>query len=48
MWLKNLIIGSPFEGIARKAYHLFDARTLVEAPTPPVDLAASKNAAYDC
>jgi FkbM family methyltransferase len=40
MWLKNLIIGSPLERIARKAHHVFYGR-------PPMDLAALKNAAYD-
>jgi FkbM family methyltransferase len=39
-WLKNFIIGSPLDGIARKAYHFLDA-------PPPVDLVALKNAAYN-
>lgn len=48
MWLKNLIIGSPFEGIARKAYQLFAAPPpLIDDPSPPVNLAALKNVAYN-
>ncbi len=41
MSLKQLIIGSPLEGVARKIYHLLDA------PPPPVDPLVLKNSAYD-
>jgi hypothetical protein len=39
MWLKNLIIDSPLEGLTRKVYHRLKA-------TPPTELAAL-NAEYD-
>src|SRR6476469_10055454 len=39
MWLKNLIIDSPLEGLARKVYHRLK-------PRPPTELAAL-NAEYD-
>jgi len=39
MWLKNLIIGSPLEGLSRKVYHRLLA-------TPPTELSAL-NAEYD-
>ena len=40
MWLKKLIIGSPVEGICRKAHNLVVRQ-------PPISLAGLKNAAYD-